>query len=157
MSRARHCYSATNGDGQVWADEFSWTAIKASMQVVSEALRETVLLFYSPPQSAGCIAILTERAFLQTDHRGTFELRTAIPTPTKERQQLASPEGEGAGKVSQRLSFDSFQTTSSNASLMQAQLKYEREVRKTLTSELEKRFPVAIPSQSLEARPRWCD
>ena len=141
--------TATNGDGQVWADEFSWSAVKASMQVVSEVLRESVLLFYSPPQRAGFSAILTERAFLQTDRRGTYELRTAIPTPTKERQLLASHEDER--KVSQRLSFDSFQTTSSNASSMQAQLKYEREVRKTLTHELEKRFPAAIPSQTLEA------
>jgi hypothetical protein len=60
-----------------------------------------VLLFYSPPKQAGFRAFLKECAFRQTDRAGTFELRPAIPTPTKGRHDLPSPIGER--KVDQRL------------------------------------------------------
>ncbi len=140
--------AATNGDGQIWIHEFSWSAVMSYMQDVSATLGDKVLLFYNPPQEAGFSAILNERAFQLTSRHGTFELRTAIPTPTKASPSLQSHEEER--KVGQRLSFESIQTVSSNASSMQAQLKYEREVRKTLTNELEKRFPTKIPSSPLE-------
>ena len=140
--------TATSGDGNVWVHEFSWAAIMEHVQEISETLGEKMILFYNPPLRAGFSAILTARAFQQTSRQGTFELRIAVPTPTKARQIVHSPEIEH--KVGQRLSFDSAHTGSSSASLNQAQLKYEREVRKTLTSELERRFPAGITSSPLE-------
>ncbi len=80
---------------------------------------------------------------MQTYCAGKFELTPAIPTPAKARSDLLSPAGDSY--VDQRLSFESFQTVTSTVSSMQAQLKYEREVCKTLTSELEKSFPTQSP------------
>jgi hypothetical protein len=142
--------AATNGDGTVWVDEFSWSAITAHMHEISEALGETMILFYNPPKQVGFNAILTARAFQQTSRQGTFELRTAVPTPTKDRQRLQSPEVERQKGFGQRLSFDSTHTVSTVASFNQAQLKYEREVRKALTSDLERKFPAGITSSPLE-------
>ena len=135
-------------DTSIWLPEYSWPAVMTAMQEVSAVLDDKVLLFYRKPQGASFSVLLNETAFQQTSRQGTYEFRCAPPTPTKERQSLQSPERERL--ISQRLSFDSFQTVTSTASVKQAQLKYEREVRKTLSSELEKRFPTDIPSTSLE-------
>ena len=139
--------AAVTGDGHI-CPEFSWPEIAESIQAVSDLMNAKMALFYAPPQQTEFRVILSESLFRRTDRSGTYELRPTVPTPTKARHQLPSP--EGVRQVGQRLSFDSFHTVQTYASTSQAQLKYEREVRKALISELEKRFPSEIPCRPLE-------